>query len=597
MRLIEKLILLFVTISFIPLVVLGSTLYVNTRHSVSKQVLNQLQSVASLQEKRLEAIHDQNLERLEAFANRTGVRRTVDDFNRTKSSRDQQGLQGALDELKAAVPAYLRVSIADSTGKIIVSTDRTTTNTQLTNDSLLSQSRQQPVVDNLVSGPDHQLEFRLAGPMLLNNQLVGIALLDVKADSLADAARDYTGLGSTGETQIAQKLPGSPSVFIAPLRFKPGATLSTKVDPQTPMAEALAGRETTFTDATDSTDYRNHSVLAVSRYLSSNGWGVVVKIDRSEAEQPANRSRDIFLIQGFILSVGIVFIAILLARRITDPVLDIDEIAEQVGRGDLRSRVAITTNDELSNLATTFNTMLDNLQRLDTVKSEFVSLASHQLRTPASGVKARISLLLNGYAGKLTKEQQGHLQQAYDTNERQLRVVNDILNVAIIESGHMKLAKQKSSLNELLEAIGSELQGVIAGRHQTLKLDLPKQAITATVDPEKIRMVVDNLISNASKYTDDGGKISVELSQPDNDHVRLTVSDNGVGIKPADIEKLFHKFSQVDNHINKGSGRSGSAGLGLFLAKSIVELHGGTIEVQSKPHMGSSFTITLPLEA
>ncbi|HSX41639.1 MAG TPA: ATP-binding protein [Candidatus Saccharimonadales bacterium] len=231
-------------------------------------------------------------------------------------------------------------------------------------------------------------------------------------------------------------------------------------------------------------------------------------------------------------------------------------------------------------------------RQLEEAKEEFVSLASHQLRTPATGVKAFVSMLIDGYAGKLTAKQLSFVKKVYDTNERQLQIVNDMLNVARIDAGRITPDFLPTDVKGLVKDTVDEQTLTIKERKQKIELDLPAGDVKATLDPKLIRMVVDNLVSNASKYTPDGGKITVVLSQS-KQKLQVVVSDSGVGIAKVDISKLFKRFSRIDNRL---STQRGGTGLGLYLTRNIVLLHHGKLMVDSTVGKGTIFTLELPLE-
>lgn len=228
-------------------------------------------------------------------------------------------------------------------------------------------------------------------------------------------------------------------------------------------------------------------------------------------------------------------------------------------------------------------------QQLDIAKDEFVSLASHQLRTPATGVKLILSMLSKGDFGPLTELQQRYLDKAVMSNDRQLQIIEDLLNVARVDAGKMDLEFRYIDLVPLLRDIVSEHLAIIQARHQSIKLTMPSN-LMAFVDPDKIRMAIDNLISNASKYSSMSGCIDITLTgRPD--HAILSVRDDGVGMDKADVPKLFTKFTRLDNELSTSVG---GTGLGLFLVKNILELHAGNIDVDTEKNIGSTFTIKLP---
>jgi PAS domain S-box-containing protein len=229
--------------------------------------------------------------------------------------------------------------------------------------------------------------------------------------------------------------------------------------------------------------------------------------------------------------------------------------------------------------------------RIERAKDEFVSLASHQLRTPATAVKNFIGLLRDGYAGPLTPEQQQYIDYAYESNESQLALISDLLNVARSESGRLELNITQVSMTELIASVVHEQQGSIDERQQTIELQMPKAAVFLPGDRDQLRMVVDNLVSNASKYTPTGGHITVSL-RPSTKAIIVEVTDTGVGIAQKDQPKLFKKFARIQN---ARSTVVGGTGLGLYIVKQLVELHDGTVTIKSSLGQGSTFTVRLPI--
>lgn len=230
-------------------------------------------------------------------------------------------------------------------------------------------------------------------------------------------------------------------------------------------------------------------------------------------------------------------------------------------------------------------------REVDRMKTEFISLASHQLRTPMTGVKGALSLLLDEVLGPLTAEQKRYLGRAYDANERLIALVGDLLNVSRLEQGRMQLIWEPVELGRLLSAVGAELQPHAARYHQQLRLDLGGRELPTLGDPVRLREVFVNLMDNAIKYTPDGGAITVWARAEDQTAV-VQVRDTGVGIPPEQMPGLFQKFSRLENPL---SGRELGTGLGLYFVKSVIELHHGSITVDSAPDQGSTFTVRLPL--
>jgi PAS domain S-box-containing protein len=230
--------------------------------------------------------------------------------------------------------------------------------------------------------------------------------------------------------------------------------------------------------------------------------------------------------------------------------------------------------------------------RLDRAKSEFIALASHQLRTPATAVKQYLHMLLDGYAGELTESQRTFLRTANEGNERQLKIINDILKVAAADSGDMVLRYERVELGELIQSVVEEQQPKAAKSKQKLEFKRPGRPIYGLVDPSAFRMVVENLVDNAHKYTYPGKTIEVSLSSNDDDTI-ISIRDEGIGIRKSDLSRLFVKFVRLESALTVSAG---GTGLGLYWVKKVLELHDARIVVSSQVGAGTTFSIILPAE-
>jgi signal transduction histidine kinase len=233
-----------------------------------------------------------------------------------------------------------------------------------------------------------------------------------------------------------------------------------------------------------------------------------------------------------------------------------------------------------------------NERAVELAKDELLSLASHQLRTPATGVKQYVGMILQGFAGDVPEEQKMLLERAYASNDRQLQIINEILHLAKIGSGRIVLARQVTDLNELITDIVREQQPDVEAAKHRITLRLPKRTIHLNIDAHMLRMAIENILSNAIKYTYKGGRITVKLSK-EGRRVYVRITDTGIGIAASDQPELFKQFTRLPNEMSQ---QVEGTGIGLYLAKNLVELHGGNIVVESTPSKGSTFTIILPAE-
>lgn len=229
-------------------------------------------------------------------------------------------------------------------------------------------------------------------------------------------------------------------------------------------------------------------------------------------------------------------------------------------------------------------------KEVNLAKDELLSLASHQMRTPATGVKQYLGMVLQGFVGELDDAQKSLLEKAYTSNERQLHVINQILHLAKLESGRIVLAKHKTNLNELVSDIVDEQRDEITAHGHRLIVQVPKKPINREIDSHMMRMAIENILNNAIKYTIKKGTIRVKLAQAEG-RVTITIKDSGIGIDSKQFPEIFKQFTRLyDEQTDRISG----TGVGLYLADQLVKLHKGTLEVDSEVGKGSQFTISLP---
>lgn len=230
------------------------------------------------------------------------------------------------------------------------------------------------------------------------------------------------------------------------------------------------------------------------------------------------------------------------------------------------------------------------LEQLNLSKDEFISLASHQLRTPATAIKQLLGMLLEGFRGDLPPDLSPIIKKAYESNERQIDIVNSLLKVAQIDAGKLILQAAPVDLRRMLREIAEQQSDTAIARRQKIDVVVPKSIADLHLDGAHFRMALENLVDNASKYTPAEGTIELSASQTA-DEVIISIKDNGVGIAPEDIDKLFTKFGRIPNELSDSVGGSG---LGLYWAERVIRLHGGRIAVESKPSEGTVFYIHLP---
>ncbi|MFC1941674.1 ATP-binding protein [Chloroflexota bacterium] len=234
----------------------------------------------------------------------------------------------------------------------------------------------------------------------------------------------------------------------------------------------------------------------------------------------------------------------------------------------------------------------DELRKATQAKSEFMANMSHELRTPLNAVIGFSELMLDEVPGKINEEQRQSLDDILSGGKHLLDLINDILDLSKIEAGKMELSLRKFSLVTMMESVRRVMLPMLAPKKQALETDVEEGLSTVYADRNKVRQVVLNLLSNATRFTPDGGKLEVKVVT-DNNWCRFSVEDNGIGIRQEDQELIFEPFCQVDSPVTE---EKAGTGLGLTIARQIIARHGGRIWVESDYGYGSRFIFTLPLK-
>ena len=391
---------------------------------------------------------------------------------------------------------------------------------------------------------------------------------------------------------------------------------------QEPQVQAALDPAASTTTGSMTAQYKDgHSVLTAWEVDAATGWAVFVEQPIEEAFAPLT---SLLWRAGGILALGLavsLLASLVLSRRMIEPIEAIRAGARRIGDGALDQRIDIHSGDELEDLADEFNQMAARLgesyatleqkvadrtgaltaalsqvedkgQQLELAsknKSEFLANMSHELRTPLNAIIGFSELLLEKTVGDLTPSQDEYLRDILASGKHQLALINDVLDLSKVEAGRLELERSSFSVTSMVTDAVTFVRARATQRHVALSEDVDPRLGDIDADQRKLRQVLLNLLANAVKFTPDGGHVSVRAMR-ENGEVSISVSDTGSGIAAADMERIFKEFGQTAS----ARGHEGT-GLGLALAKRIIELHGGKIGVESRLGEGSTFAITLPL--
>jgi signal transduction histidine kinase len=295
-----------------------------------------------------------------------------------------------------------------------------------------------------------------------------------------------------------------------------------------------------------------------------------------------------FFVWGGMIAAAIALVmTFLLSRRILAPVKALSSAAKRLGRGDFSQRVRVEDRGELGELARTFNGMASDLERAEQLQRNMVADVAHELRTPLSNIRGYLEAIRDGVI-----EPDADTISSLDEEAALLsRLVDDLQELSLAEAGELKLVCQVDDIGELIKQTVAGLQGRATARGLSVSIELADRLPAVNIDSRRIGQVLHNLLENALAHTGEGGVITVAARQQDS-WVEVNVTDTGEGVPPEDLSNIFERFYRVDKSRARATGGSG---LGLTIAKRLVEAHGGTIRAQSELGKGSCFSFTVPI--
>jgi protein-histidine pros-kinase len=233
----------------------------------------------------------------------------------------------------------------------------------------------------------------------------------------------------------------------------------------------------------------------------------------------------------------------------------------------------------------------NELERANQAKDRFLASMSHELRTPLNGIIGFAEFLADGRPGPVNEKQKEYLEDILKSGQHLLHLINDMLDLVKVQAGKLELSPEVFEIRSGIEEVCAVVHPIAEQKNIDVRIEIAPGLDTITLDLQRFRQILYNLLSNALKFTDDGGVVTIKADRRADGNIRLSVRDSGIGIAADDIPRLFTEFEQLETGIAR---RFGGTGLGLALTKSIVTLQGGSIDVESEVGIGSTFTVALP---
>jgi len=347
----------------IPLVISGFIAYstMEMEMEMKRNTLTRIDTIAQIQKNRLvETLANKEMF-LEMFLGKTSLRANTQSFVKKPTPELRANINAILLDTKNSSNGIQQIWIADTNGTIISSTDNSLIGKNVSTEEVFRKGIQKIDVSTLKKENGITSQY-LTGPLVLNGEILGVAALAVSPEDIIGVANDYSGLGETGETLLAENDGKGNALFITSVCFDKNAAF-TRIVPKeeisVPSVHAIAGEEVIMTDAMD---YRGVPVFAATRFIPGPNWGIVVKIDQQEVYTPAKKAAELFLFLTIMAILLICVVAISVSRSITGPIRKLTELAKRITKGDFSQSVVLTSHDEIGDLSHSFNTMIESIK-------------------------------------------------------------------------------------------------------------------------------------------------------------------------------------------------------------------------------------------
>lgn len=426
------------------------------------------------------------------------------------------------------------------------------------------------------------------------------------------------GISITALSDAITKFQSGPGVRVSIADSRRGGMILAHRDPQRVLQPVsrkneagvrMAHRER---GAMETTDSEGKSVLAAFAPVPNLPWGVLILQPSENAFAPVRMSLNKSQFWTSILLLVTATVTGWLALRVTRPLVHLREAATALAGGQRRAPISMTRQDEVGDLGRAFDHMAAALaertgqleaanedlaeqnrriQQADRLKSEFLANMSHELRTPLNAIIGFAEIMHDGKVGPVSSQHKEYLGDVLTSARHLLQLINDILDLSKVEAGKMEFRPVRINLALAVQEARAIVRTMAAKKRINLRSEIDPSLCEIEIDPRSLKQILYNYLSNALKFTPEGGVVTVRAKPQDIDNFRIEVQDNGIGIRAEDRQRLFVEFQQLDASAGK---KYSGTGLGLALTKKIVEAQGGRVGVKSAPGTGSIFYAVLP---
>ena len=578
MKIKSKILFVLLSITIPSITFIGIVSYTIASDEITTQILEELDAISSIQKQRILESIDRNYERLHIISSNSLLQNYVNDFYQSKNQINKQQITQILIDSRNSIDDIQEVHILDENGIILFSSEPVYVNQNYLSSPMYQDAHYEKTIGVTLEEYEGYVLY-VSGPLRLENKFLGILAIEVTTDVLNSISTDYTGLGDTGETIIASKNIDGDAQFITSLRFPDSShdLIVPRDNLHDPTTHALLQHQTIFSD---SEDYRGEKVLASTRYIEPTGWGLITKIDSSEALSSIMTMQFLtFFGIGIVATVSII-VSVIISNSMASPIRKLSKVASEISEGNLSTKVSVSGSDEISQLAKDIYKMEQSLEsaQKEIIKSErfsaigeLASKIAHDLRSPLTAIDLVADMWIMKHPD-MSKEDLERINMIKKSTSKITYLVENILDFVRTKDPLL----EDTSLLGILNSIKKS-----SSKPEKITITLPSDDMIVSCDPRQMDVVLENLISNAVQAIDYEGDVSVRFSEDEGNHI-IEIQDSGKGISPTNLEHIFEPLFTT---------KITGTGLGLASCKSIIETHNGTLTVTNNPTI---FKITLP---
>ena len=578
MKIQQKLFIAIVSITVPILMISGVISYFIAEQEVTKDILNELDTVATIEKFRVSEAVDRNFERLDLISSRTELKINLDNYLTDQNNQDQEKINKILSEVKLSIHDINEIHIINSEGKVLLSSEDEYLGKDYLNSPIFKNSHYDNTI-NVILEDDEDFVLYVSGPLRLDNAFLGIIAIETNVDLLTKITQEQLSFDNLGELIIASKNDNGDAQIITPLlKADYTKTIIPKGNLHDPITHSLMQHQTTFSD---SVDYAGNDALSASRYIEETGWGLTVIFDKQAALAPLLQIQVTIILSGVVVVMVAILASLIIANSISRPIQKLQLATKEIAKGNLAEKIEISGSDEIKDLALDINKMQISLKQAQNnlIKNErfsaigeLSSRLAHDIRNPISIIKTAVSLWKQTHKDMSEKDLE-NLKMIDNATSKIKYLVENVLD--FVRSREPKY--EEVSLLKILQFARKSIH-----TSENIKISIPTNDIMIKCDPNQIEVVFENILTNSIQAIgDDSGSITVSTYK-ENDYVLILIQDSGGGIPEDIISKIFDPLFTTK--------REGT-GLGLASCKSIIESHKGTLTVSNHP---TTFRIKLP---